>query len=302
VVNDTGALGFNFAGDLFPQSECAASNEAEIVYILSPDPSGETAVPFSVGDLSFLASDIVGHETQHLINNGRRIYVNGATELEAVWLNEGLSHIAEEQLFYATTPFGPGQNLNLDDILSVVDEANRFLVGDVLRYASYAAAPTDATLTGSDNSATRGAAWAFLRYAADHEGRPDTDVFYALVNSTTSGLANLNEVLQSGDALDLMQAWTASVFSDDYVEGMPEFLTQPSWNFRSVVPPLMRDGTFPLDPVVLDAGGGHAEVTLDAGASAFFQVHVDGARTGELRLDLGGSSPGSLRVTVIRAR
>ncbi|HUF75622.1 MAG TPA: hypothetical protein VMM35_05055, partial [Longimicrobiales bacterium] len=45
VVNDLDAAGFFFTGDLFAQSECAASNEAEIVYILSPDPFGETALP-----------------------------------------------------------------------------------------------------------------------------------------------------------------------------------------------------------------------------------------------------------------
>lgn len=302
VVNDVNDLGFTFAGDLFAQSDCAASNEAEIVYILSPDPSGQTATQVDAAFVAFLASDIIGHELQHLINAARRIYVNDATELETVWLNEGLSHIAEELLFYATTPFGPGENIDLNGVSSVADEANRFALDDFLFYWSYAASPTEATLTGDDNDATRGAMWAFLRYAADLEERPDSDFFFALANSTTSGFDNLNEVLQSGDALDLMQAWTASVFSDDQVEDVPDFLTQPSWNFRSILPALTQDGTFPLDVQVIDTGGGHAEVSLNGGGSAFFQVRVDPERQGEFRLDVGGAIPEALRVSVVRAQ
>jgi hypothetical protein len=305
VVNESEALGFFFAGDLFTQSSCPASNEAEIVYILSPDPSGVTAVPADAEDVSFLASDIVAHELQHLINASRRVYVNDAMELETVWLNEGLSHIAEELIFYASTPFGPGQNIDLDMLLSapaVTLAADRFVVGNFLFYASYAADPTETSLTGLDTNATRGASWAFLRYAADHEGRPDSEFFHDLVNTTSSGLANLNAVLETGDALELMQAWTASVFSDDHVVGVPDFLTQPSWDFRSALPALMDDGSFPLDLEVVEADGGQAVVSLNGGASAFFQVRVGAARNGELRLDVSGSSSAALRVSVIRSR
>ena len=302
VVNEVDAAGFFFAGDLFPQSECPASNEAEIVYILSPDPAGETAVPASPEAVAFLASDIVAHELQHLINAARRAYVNGAAELETVWLNEGLSHIAEELVFYAATSFGPGQNIHLDALRPVAEAANRFAVGNFLFYSSYAADPTQASLTGSDNDATRGATWAFLRYAADHEGRPDSDFFFALVNSTRRGLDNLNAVLEAGDALDLMQAWTASVFSDDHVGGLPDFLTQPSWNFRSILPELRVDGSFPLDIEVVEADGGQTQVSLGGGASAFLRVRVPPAQMAELRLDISGASADALRVSVIRAR
>jgi hypothetical protein len=302
VVNDREAAGFHFAGDLFSQLDCPASNEAEIVYILSPDPSGQTAVQVSYDAVRRIASGIVAHEVQHLINASRRIYVNNASQLESVWLNEALSHIAEELIFYEATPFGPGQNLDLDDLRSVLDATNRFIAADLFFYASYAADPTAATLTGPVDEPTRGAMWAFLRYAADLEGRPDTEFFHALVNSTTRGLANLNRVLRTGDALDLMQAWTASVFSDDHVDGVPDFLTQPSWNFRSILPVLTDDGAFPLDLQVIQTGGGQVQVALNGGSSAFFRVAVGGLRTGEVKLDVSGSSADALRVTVIRSR
>ena len=301
VVNDREAAGFFFAGDLFPRSECAASNEAEIVYILSPDPFGETALQVSIDAVSFLATDFLAHELQHLINATRRIYVNDAEQLESVWMNEGLSHVAEELMFYELTSFGPGENLALEQLQSESEVANRFLVGNFLFYASYMEDPTAATLTGDDNNATRGAAWAFLRYAADQEGRPDTEFFHDLVNSTTNGFANLNQVLETGDALDMMQAWTASVFSDDFIDGLPDFLTQPSWNFRSALPTLMDDGAFPLDLDVLQANGGRTEIQMNGGGSAFFRISVGSARTGDVQIDVAGATADALRVTVIRS-
>ena len=301
VVNDAEAAGFFFAGDLFSSAECAASNEAEIVYILSPDPSGETALPVSYDVVARIASGVIAHELQHLINAARRVYVNGASQFESIWLNEGLSHIAEELTFYEATSFGPGENLDIEDLRAVVDLANRFIVGNLFFYASYAADPTAADLSG-DATETRGAIWAFLRYAADREGRPDAELFHDLVNSTTTGLPNLDRVLVTGGALEMMQAWTASVFSDDHLEGAPDFLTQPSWDFRSILPELEDDGSFPLDLQGLQAGGGPVDIALSGGGAAFFRIRVGAARTGELRLDVGGSPAGALRVTVIRSR
>lgn len=302
VVNELGALGFHFAGDLFPTNDCAASNEGEILYVMSPDPDEETSLPIDPDVLALIGTRIIGHELQHLVNAGRRIFVNEADRLEASWLNEGLSHIAEELLFYALTPLGPGENISLETLQSspeIVDAANRMLVGDLGFYFTYAAAPTDATFAGAANPATRGAAWAFLRYAADHQQGEDARFFFDLVNSTTSGVANLDAAVDFAGALDLMQAWTASVFSDDWLIGLPDFLKQPSWNFRSILPVFSDDG-FPLDVQVID-GNGSARATLRGGGSAFIRVRVGEARQAEVRINATGSPGRALRVSVVRA-
>src|SRR4029079_8642217 len=102
--------GFFNPRDLFPTQStatlqaCAGSNFAEMFYLLVPDPTGtingnvrtKTAVTQS-------SIAVVAHEYQHLINAARRLYVNDADDFEEVWLNEGLSHIAEELLFYRTS-------------------------------------------------------------------------------------------------------------------------------------------------------------------------------------------------------
>ena len=46
--------------------------------------------------MSSVTPGTLAHEYQHLINAGRRLYVNNANAFEDMWLNEGLSHIAEE--------------------------------------------------------------------------------------------------------------------------------------------------------------------------------------------------------------
>ncbi|MFW6200386.1 MAG: hypothetical protein ACOC8K_07435, partial [Gemmatimonadota bacterium] len=304
VVNEREAGGFFFAGDLFPRSECSASNEGEIFYIVSPDPHGETPIEVDAELVAELATGIIGHEFQHLINAGRRIYVNDATTLEEVWLNEGLSHIAEELLFYEAASLGPGENIGLSRLQSsqeIADAANRYLLNNLFHYAQYAAAPGAATFLGLDNSPTRGAAWAYLRYAADQEESADAQFFFDLANARTAGFENLNSALESVSALDLFQAWTASVFSDDRVAGVPTFLTQPSWDYRSILPIFTEDNTFPLNVQAVEAGGG-VQVGLTGGGAAFFRVAVDPGATGDFHVDAAGTSPSALRVSVVRAR
>jgi len=95
-----GVIGGLFAArDLFPANTtgCVASNEGEIFYMPVPDPG--STINGNYKDKTFI-SELVAptlvHEFQHLINAGRRIFVNDADDLEEVWLNEGLSHIAPD--------------------------------------------------------------------------------------------------------------------------------------------------------------------------------------------------------------
>lgn len=118
--------GFFFERDLFPINSdpqlglqgCAGSNYGEMFYVLVPDPNGTQGPNGSPGvrhTKSQVLNGTIGtlaHEYQHLINAGRRLYVNNAPVFESVWLNEGLSHIAEELAFYkASNGLAPRQNM-----------------------------------------------------------------------------------------------------------------------------------------------------------------------------------------------
>jgi hypothetical protein len=95
--------GFFWERDLFPNNVardkggCAGSNAAELFYMLVPDPTG--SINGHGRSKAYVNEQTVGtlaHEFQHLINASRRLYVTDTDEYESVWLNEGLSHIAEE--------------------------------------------------------------------------------------------------------------------------------------------------------------------------------------------------------------
>ena len=99
----------------FQVTDCVtASNEGEMFYMPVPDPN--KTINANYADKAILASGnlaVLVHEFQHLINAGRRIYVNNASSFEEVWLNEGLSHIAEELLYYRISGNSPRSNIDL---------------------------------------------------------------------------------------------------------------------------------------------------------------------------------------------
>lgn len=293
--------GFFFGRDLFPRQSCATSNVGEIFYLLAPDPTG--AVNGNVRTRDFVLRRTlatVAHEFQHLINASRRLYVNKASRMEEVWLNEALSHVAEELQFYAVTPLEPRQNIDVEALRSsprIVEAFNTYQISNFGRYTGYLENPDAESLLGVDNIPTRGASWAFLRYAADQEPGPDEAFFFRLVNSTTSGVQNLSAVL-GANAIDFMQTWTVSVYTDDAVRGIGPRYQQPSWNFRSIVP-LLNEGRFPLE--VIPLSDTQTTLTLKGGGAAFLRFGVaPGQRAAISVLSGGAVPPERLRVSVVR--
>ena len=294
--------GFFFGRDLLPRETCATSNVSEIFYLLSPDPTG--AIGGNVRTKEFVLRSTLGtvaHEFQHLINASRRLYVNNAQTFEEPWLNEGLSHIAEELQFYQITPLEPRQNIDINAILAseqIREAFNTYQIANFGRYRTYLENPDTAWLRGPDNLSTRGAIWAFLRYAADQEPGADRDFFFGLVNSKTSGLANLNQALEA-DAITLMQSWTVSVYTDDAVPAVPPLYMQPSWNYRSIYPRLV--GGYPLKVNPLAATP--VTFSLRPSGGAFVRFGVPAGQRAVITTTSGGAvPPAALRISVVRVR
>lgn len=254
-ANSEGVVeGFFNPRDLFPTQAsstlqgCAGSNFAEMFYLLVPDPTGtinSNVRTKAVVTQSSIA--VVAHEYQHLINASRRIYVNNAEDFEEVWMNEGLSHIAEELLFYRTSGLQPRTNLDATAITasqSRVDAFNQHQVGNFGRYIEFLKKPElSSPYADNDSLSNRGAVWSFLRYAADRKATSDGTVWRDLVNSPSIGMVNLNQVFGS-DVMSWFRDWSVSVYTDDKVAVASQF-QQPSWNFRSILPRL-GIATYPL--------------------------------------------------------
>src|SRR6185437_9088342 len=82
--------GFFFDGDLFASTganSCAESNESEVFYLLTPDPTGKFSDARSTSEVRQNIRGTIAHEFQHMINAGVRLLSEGAPD-EALWMNE----------------------------------------------------------------------------------------------------------------------------------------------------------------------------------------------------------------------
>lgn len=308
--------GFFFGRDLFPKSECATSNVAEMFYLLAPDPQGVINGNVRTEDLIRRSTvSVTLHEFQHLINQSRRLYVNSSSSgFEVVWLNEGLSHIAEELGFYEASGLAPRQNITIEQLRqsqAALDAFNSFQISNLSRYINYLENPEDTQVLDSEAADgldidARGAAWAFLRYAADRKAGPDQPFWFGLVNADNSGLANLQTSINA-DPLVWARQWTTSTYTDDAVPGIPSEITLPSWNHRSLVLALRNaDGEqaytqYPLATSSLT--GAPLSFRIFAGTGAFVRFGVPANGLAAVRATSGGVvPPASLRVTLVRTK
>jgi len=260
--------------DLVPVAQCVASNEGEMFYMPVPDPNSTLNGNYTIkaevarGNLGILV-----HEFQHLINAGRRLYVNNATSFEEVWLNEGLSHIAEELLYYRISGNAPLANIDLPLIQSSqaqLDAANAYMIDNFSRLMTYMVAPeVNSPFSQTDGLEMRGAIWQLLRYSADRKGGAEQATWSALANSATSGQTNFNAVF--GDIITNSRDWAVAQFTDDAGLGVAANYTHPSWNFRSLVPAL-NGGISPLLVHALTTAP--VSVTLNGGGAAYLRFSV----------------------------
>ncbi|HEX6036573.1 Ig-like domain-containing protein [Longimicrobium sp.] len=309
--------GFFYGRDLFPRvagngfPACAGSNYAEMFYMLAPDPQG--TVNGNARSTAYVRNSTlatVGHEFQHLISASRRLYVvpdvDGTDWSEEPWLNEGLSHIAEELLFYHRAQRGPRQNLGAE-VIDNLPLRNAFLEFQDANYGRYGSwlenpegdSPYDEAFGEVDDLATRGAAWGFLRYVADQRGGSDNELWYALVNSARVGLPNLQAVTGQ-DPVALVRSFAVAAYTDDAVAGVPAAFTHPSWNYRALYGRI--DNSYPLEVRTLVTGT-PVSMTMVAGGAAYLRAGVNANQLAAVQVTSAGANPpASLSVTVVRTK
>ncbi|HVX38337.1 MAG TPA: hypothetical protein VHB25_02095 [Gemmatimonadaceae bacterium] len=308
-------LGFFYARDLYPKTAtspgpCVGSNFAEMFYLMVPDTGGvvngnrrskQQVVSFTNGT--------VAHEFQHLINASRRMYVNKVgTQFEESWLDEGLSHTAEELNFFRASGRSPRTNLDASGYNDPKFAAaySTFEQNNFLRYKNYlqrteTQAPIGFDAT-DDDLATRGAIWNFLRYAADHLPAGTEDAFWRrLVNTNLTGIANLTSALGFAPN-DWFRDWAISVFLDDDAAGVDPLYQQPSWNLRSALTGGGVSTAFPLVTRSL-SDGVVSSTTLAAGGVSFMRFSVPAGQDALLTATSAGQKlPASIQLAVVRVR
>ncbi|HSM15405.1 MAG TPA: hypothetical protein VK845_00220 [Gemmatimonadales bacterium] len=301
-------LGFFFGTDLFPGM--ANSNGGEIFYGFVPDPANPSCTVSKSFVESMLPPTFI-HEFQHMISFNQRVLVRSGLS-EDTWLNEALSHFAEEL---------GGRLLPPDGALgSAPDRFSQFLSLDVPNAYDYLEDPEATFLISPGNSTgtlkERGANWLFMRWIADHfDSDPNgTNLTRSLVQTTRVGAANV--AAATGVPFStLIPEWQLA----NYLDNLPGFTAQSprlqydSWNFRSTFASLNQQapGTFPRPyPLVPDqsANGTYTRTgTLRSGSGRHIVVTQSASADSlELRLRNGAGAPLSptiaARYGVVRIR
>jgi hypothetical protein len=303
-----GFIGGLFAPrDLFSASVtggCIGSNEAEMFYIPVPD-TGKV-VNGNYTDRAFLKQLVpstLAHEYQHLINASRRLYVHGAQSFEQTWLNEGLSHIAEELYFYRVSSTAARLNIDVDVLRASPNTAlpafNAHAIQNFARLFSYLATPSTISPFEGNTLESRGAIWQLLRYAADRKGGNENDIWQALVNTTTIGQPNFNRVF--GNIIEQTRDWAVAQFVDDLVTVVPRY-TNPSWNFRSILAALATSRRFPIATSQL-IGGIPLPLSAVGGGAAYVRFRVAANTPASLAASASGVPlPANIDLILVRTQ
>jgi hypothetical protein len=277
-------------------------------YMLVPDPNGTiNGNVRRTGFVDSLTTGVLAHEFQHLINASRRIYVNtNATDFEVVWLNEGLSHIAEELLYYQQSGKSPRSNLSDADIrvnspstypLWKADASANFS-----RFLEYLQDPAHNSPTaGNDSLPTRGSTWSFLRYSVDQVSTNEAATWTAYDNSVDTGLTTIRFALQM-DPSTLFRTWALANYLDDTGYTTDPVYSHKSWNFRNIYSnTYVSLGGYPLvvNPLVDNTP---ASTRVRGLSAAYYRLSVSAGQSAQLTFSTSGAGGANLSFIAIRIR
>jgi hypothetical protein len=260
--------GYFFGADLITTPPFATGNSGEVFYSIVPDETGALSCQHPVSQVTRLVPVTFVHEFQHMISFNQHFLVRGDSP-EDLWLNEGLSHYAEEN----------GGRTFLPDTAVF----RNYVCGDLHNSGDYFATPQNYFLvdtTGIGGLANRGAYWLFVRYLVDQVGvgslTPDS-VTRRLVRTSLIGATNVNAA--TGTAFT---TWVVRWGLANYVSGLPGFaapaeLQYVTWDFRADYPAMRTHcagvgssipNAYPLAPPLLDAGSAQVAGMLRAGSGS----------------------------------
>ena len=312
--------GFFFAGDFFPATgtsfgdHCAETNLAEIFYLLSPDPTGAKFGNIrSANSVRQGTRGTIAHEFQHMINAGNRYFSPdpAVTNFESTWLDEALSHFAEDAVgrqAVGMTDLQTFTSSNLPTCNTPCQQANdfnAFFYQNFARLSYWMDKPDQFSPISNlaDTSlAVRGAAWALVRYAADNyaNGLPRT-LMHQLSIGPDTGVKNFTAATKA--PIDtLVKGWLVSMYADHLgITGLDPKYQYRSYDFRSAMPPVAKFvlnqsvATYPLRIQYIGNGSDNISAKNLSGTGSYFRLTVAaGAAAKNVKiLDASGTTAAS---------
>ncbi len=295
-ITGSRVLGYFYGLDLLPGSS-SNSNGGEVFFSAVPDPDNAACRVTRDEAMRSLGPTFI-HEFQHMISFNQHRLLRGSTQPELTWLNEGLSHFAEEL---------GGRQLPDNGVASggAPDRETQFHLNNFANAFDYLVDPEDHYLVFPEVSGgtleERGAAWLFVRWLGDHFGGGSslgTAFTRGVVQTNQVGQDNVEEV--TGEPIDrLMSQWQLA----NWLDNLPGFaggsarLQYTSWNLRTEFAALnsSRPSVFPrVFPLIPDEsdGSGYERSGLLRGGSGRHLVLTQpaGGAVTELRLTSGSGS------------
>ncbi len=290
-------VGFFFAGDFFPPAGttpgtfCPQSNQAEIFYLLSPDPAGtKYGNVRTTSSVRQSSRGTIAHEFQHMINAGNRYLNPAVSNFESTWLDEALAHFGEDAVGRRQRNFADLQTLLFADLLpcntpcAEANDFNAFFFQNLARLTYWMDKPSlyaPTSALADTNLATRGAAWALVRYAGDNYSSGDPRAFTRkLAAGPDTGVKNFTAA--AGAPIDtLVKNWLVSIYADHLgIPGLNAAYQWRSYNLRSVMPPVARSvlnqstPTYPLVVQSIGSGSDNIAATNRSGSGTYYRLNV----------------------------
>lgn len=257
--------GFFLMNDLAPGVfPAGTTNGMEIFYTLVPDNTGNWSL-LTKSKAKTIASETLAHEFQHMISFGYRFVVlGGATNaryVQETWLEEGMSHIAED--------------------------LNGMPEGNTDRADLYLSDPGEASLMNSSAPLTqRGGIFLFMRYLGDRYGN---SIYKSILRNTCVGTSCIQNVTGKDFFSNVRDFFAALYLSNSAVPH------DDKYDFVSINYP----GDYaPLLTSVRTAAGGLLDGWVKNAAADFYVIEdINGSA---LTLTVSGESSSTVRYLITR--
>lgn len=308
---------------------CPASNEAEIVYIVTADPDGRVGATIDKARALRNARGLLAHELQHLINAERRVLrsPNGFAAAEEVWLDEGLSSLAEEVVGLAAIGRSVRGDYTFNQVANTraeFDAFNTYQLSNFFNLSFYmfdpSSSPTISPVEpgGVGGIQMRGFAWFLTRWLADQAGGDERAFIRSIVGGGQNfarGIANLERVT-GREWADLLSDFAVTLAADDSgIEELPSRFSVSTWDFRDVFASLSQNAAarslfpapFPLQATRLSFETGALEFDVGASSVRYFSL-ASGLDAPALAVALRKPTGGALgettkpQITIVRTR
>jgi hypothetical protein len=316
--------GFFFAGDFFPPfdqgggqfSFCSQSNQEEIFYLLSPDPTGRFGNIRTASSVRQGTRGTIAHEFQHMINAGNRFNNPQVSDFESTWLDEALAHFAEDAVGRVVRGFGDLQTLAFSDLIPsgcssqstppcpAANDFNAFFFQNFARLTYWMQEPdkySPLSKHADTSLAVRGAAWALVRYAADNYSNANPRALTRVLSvGPDTGVKNFAAATKT--SIDtLVKSWLVSMYADHLnISGLDAKYQYRTYNFRSIMPPVAKSvlqqqtAVYPLRVQPIGSGADNISAQNLSGTGTYYRLTVpSGAGAKNVKILDGQGNPAS---------